>query len=88
MTKIYNAEQQQFIRDARSEYCEYASEIDKQKQYTKELFESLVDKLGIDPKEDKESVNAIKRGFKMYYKDNKNEEKAIIEGAITIAEIL
>ena len=36
MTKIYNAEQQQFIRDARSEYCNYASEIDKQKDtYTK-----------------------------------------------------
>ena len=42
MTKIYNAEQQQFIRDARTEYCNYASEIDKQKTYTKEMFEALV----------------------------------------------
>ena len=47
MTKVYNADQQQFIRDARSEYCEYAAEIDKQKLYTKELFEVLVDKLSI-----------------------------------------
>lgn len=85
MTKIYNAEQQQFIRDARSEYCEYASEIDKQKQYTKELFEALVDKLGIDPKEDKESVKALRKGFALYYKDTKEEEQRVIDGAVTIA---
>lgn len=85
MTKIYNAEQQQFIRDARSEYCEYASEIDKQKQYTKELFEALVDKLGIDPKEDKESIKALRKGFALYYKDTKDEEQRVIDGAITIA---
>ena len=87
MTKIYNAEQQQFIRDARSEYCEYASEIDKQKQYTKELFESLVDKLGIDPKEDKESVKALRKGFALYYKDTKEEDQRVMDGAITIAEL-
>jgi len=87
MTKIYNAEQQQFIRDARSEYCNYASEIDKQKQYTKELFEALVDKLGIDPKEDKESVKALKKGFALYYKDTKEEEQRVIDGAVTIAEL-
>ena len=85
MTKIYNADQQQFIRDARSEYCEYASEIDKQKQYTKELFESLVDKLGIDPKEDKESIKSLRKGFALYYKDTKEEEQRVIDGAITIA---
>ena len=85
MTKIYNAEQQQFIRDARTEYCEYASEIDKQKQYTKELFEALVDKLGIDPKEDKESVKALRKGFALYYKDPKDEEQRVIDGAVTIA---
>lgn len=87
MTKVYNAEQQQFIRDARSEYCEYASEIDKQKQYTKELFEALVDKLGIDPKEDKESVKSLKRGFSLYYKDTKEEEQRVIDGAVEIAEM-
>lgn len=87
MTKIYNAEQQQFIRDARSEYCEYASEIDKQKQYTKELFEALVDKLGIDPKEDKESVKALRKGFALYYKDTKEEDQRVMDGAITIAEL-
>jgi len=87
MTKIYNAEQQQFIRDARSEYCEYASEIDRQKQYTKELFESLVDKLGIDPKEDKESVKALRKGFALYYKDTKEEDQRVMDGAVTIAEL-
>ena len=87
MTKIYNAEQQQFIRDARSEYCEYASEIDKQKQYTKELFEALVDKLGIDPKEDKESVKALKKGFALYYKDTKEEDQRVMDGAVSIAEL-
>ena len=87
MTKIYNAEQQQFIRDARSEYCEYASEIDKQKQYTKELFEALVDKLGLDPKEDKESVKALKKGFTLYYKNTKDEEQRVIDGAVEIANL-
>lgn len=87
MTKVYNAEQQQFIRDARSEYCEYALEIDKQKQYTKELFEALVDKLGIDPKEDKESVKALRKGFALYYKDTKEEEQRVIDGAVSIAEL-
>jgi len=87
MTKIYNADQQQFIRDARSEYCEYASEIDKQKQYTKELFESLVDKLGIDPKEDKESIKSLRKGFALYYKDTKDEDQRVMDGAITIAEL-
>ena len=87
MTKIYNAEQQQFIREARTEYCEFASEIDKQKQYTKELFEALVDKLGIDPKEDKESVKALRKGFALYYKDTKEEEQRVIDGAVSIAEL-
>ena len=62
MAKIYNAEQQQFIHDARTEYCDYVSEIDKQKQYTKELFESLVDKPGIDLKK-------IKRVSRLYVRD-------------------
>lgn len=87
MTKVYNAEQQQFIRDARSEYCEYASEIDKQKQYTKELFEALVDKLGIDPKEDKESVKSLKQGFALYYKDTKEEARRVIDAAVEIANL-
>jgi len=87
MTKIYNAEQQQFIRDARSEYCEYASEIDKQKQYTKELFEALVDKLGIDPKEQKEDIKSLKRGFAIYYKETQDEEESVVSGAVEIARM-
>ena len=72
MTKIYNAEQQQFIRDARSEYCEYASEIDKQKQYTKE---------------DKETGKSIKLGFKLFYNETKDEQLSITENAAFIAEM-
>ena len=87
MTKIYNAEQQQFIRDARSEYCEYASEIDKQKQYTKELSEALVDKLGIDPKEQKEDIKSLKRGFAIYYKETQDEEESVVSGAVEIARM-
>jgi hypothetical protein len=87
MTKIYNAEQQQFIRDARSEYCEYASEIDKQKQYTKELFEALVDRLGLDPKEQKEDIKSLKRGFAIYYKETQDEEESVVSGAVEIARM-
>lgn len=87
MTKIYTPEQQQFIREARTEYCEFATEIDKQKQYTKELFEALVDKLGIDPKEDKESVKSLRQGFSMYYKDSKETTERVVDGAIEIASL-
>lgn len=87
MTKIYNAEQQQFIRDARTEYCEYASEIDKQKQYTKELFEALVDRLGLDPKEQKEDIKSLKRGFAIYYKETQDEEESVVSGAVEIARM-
>lgn len=87
MTKIYNAEQQQFIRDARSEYCEYASEIDKQKQYTKELFEALIDRLGLDPKEQKEDIKSLKRGFAIYYKETQDEEESVVSGAVEIARM-
>jgi len=87
MTKVYTPEQQQFIREARTEYCEFATEIDKQKQYTKELFEALVDKLGIDPKEDKESVKSLRQGFSMYYKDSKETTERVVDGAIEIASL-
>ena len=87
MTKLYNAEQQQFIRDARSEYCNYASEIDKQKQYTKELFEALIDRLGLDPKEQKEDIKSLKRGFAIYYKETQDEEESVVSGAVEIARM-
>lgn len=87
MTKIYNAEQQQFIRDARTEYCDYASEIDKQKQYTKELFEALVDRLDLDPKEQKEDIKSLKRGFAIYYKETQDEEESVVSGAVEIARM-
>jgi len=87
MTKIYTPEQQQFIREARKEYCEFATEIDKQKQYTKELFEALVDRLGLDPKEQKEDVKSLRQGFAMYYKDSKDVTERVVEGAVKIASL-
>jgi len=85
MSKVYNQEQQEFIRTARQAYVEHVAEIDRQKEYVKETFESLIDKLGIDPKEDKESVKALKKGFALYYKNTKDEEQRVIDGAIEIA---
>jgi hypothetical protein len=87
MTKIYTPEQQQFIREARKEYCEFATEIDKQKQYTKELFEALVDKLGIDPKEQKEDIKSLRQGFSIYYKENQDEVENVINNAVEIARL-
>ncbi len=87
MTKIYTPEQQQFIREARKEYCEFATEIDKQKQHTKELFEALVDKLGIDPKEQKEDIKSLRQGFSIYYKENQDEVENVINNAVEIARL-
>lgn len=87
MTKIYTPEQQQFIRKARSEFCEYSTEIDNQKENIKCLFEALVDKLGIDPKEQKEDVQSLKKGFAIYYKDTKETEQRVSQGAVEIASL-
>ena len=87
MTKIYTPEQQQFIREARKEYCEFATEIDKQKQYTKELFEALVDRLGLDPKEQKEDIKSLRQGFSIYYKDSKDSVERVVDGDIEIANL-
>lgn len=87
MTKIYTPEQQQFIREARKEYCEFATEIDKQKQHTKELFEALVDKLGIDPKEQKEDIKSLRQGFSIYYKESQDEVENVVNSAVEIARL-
>lgn len=87
MTKIYTPEQQQFIREARSEFCEYSTEIDNQKENIKGLFESLIYRLGIDPKEQKEDVKALKNGFAIYYKDTKDEVERVSQGAVEIASL-
>ena len=38
MTKIYTTEQQDFIREARTEYCEFARKIDDAKAEHKAIF--------------------------------------------------
>ena len=43
MSKVYNQEQQEFIRTARQAYVEHVAEIDRQKEYVKETFESYFD---------------------------------------------
>ncbi len=85
MTKVYTPEQQEFIRAYRDEYCEYATEIDNQKENVKGLFEALIDKLGLDSKEQKEDIKALKSGFSIYYKDSKDEVERTTQGAIEIA---
>ena len=85
MTKIYTPEQQDFIREARTEYCEFARKIDAAKEEHKAIFESLIDRLGLDPKEQKEDIKALKTGFAIYYKDSKDEVERTTQGAIEIA---
>jgi hemerythrin len=87
MTKVYTPEQQQFIREARKEYCEFATEIDKAKAEHKAIFEALVDRLGLDPKEQKEDIKSLKRGFAIYYKETQDEEESVVSGAVEIARM-
>lgn len=87
MTKIYTPEQQDFIREARTEYCEFARKIDDAKAEHKAIFEALIDRLGIDPKEQKEDVKAIKQGFAIFYKETQEEVQRVSEGAVEIASL-
>lgn len=87
MTKIYTPEQQQFIREARTEYCEFATEIDKAKEEHKAIFESLIDRLGLDPKEQKEDIKSLKQGFAIYYKENQDEVENVVNSAVEIARL-
>lgn len=87
MTKIYTEQQQQFIVASRNEFADYCKRIDIAKGDIKFMFESLVSKLGIDPKEDKESVKALKKGFQMYYKESAKQEQGVVDAAVKIAEL-
>ena len=87
MTKIYTPEQQDFIREARTEYCEFARKIDAAKEEHKAIFESLIDRLGLDTKEQKEDVKAIKQGFAIFYKETQEEVQRVSEGAVEIASL-
>ena len=85
MTKIYTPEQQEFIREARTEYCEFARKIDAAKEEHKAIFEALIDRLGLDTKEQKEDIKSLKQGFAIFYKDSKDEVERTTQGAIEIA---
>lgn len=87
MTKVYTPEQQGFIREARKEYCEFATEIDKAKAEHKAIFESLIDRLGLDPKEQKEDIKSLKQGFAIYYKESQDEVENVVNNAVEIARM-
>ena len=87
MTKIYTPEQQDFIREARTEYCEFARKIDAVKEEHKAIFESLIDRLGLDPKEQKEDIKSLKQGFAIFYKESQDEVESVVNSAVEIARL-
>ena len=82
MTKIYTPEQQDFIREARTEYCEFA-----RKEEHKAIFESLIDRLGLDTKEQKEDIKSLKQGFAIFYKESQDEVESVVNSAVEIARL-
>jgi hypothetical protein len=87
MTKIYTPEQQDFIREARTEYCEFARKIDAAKEEHKAIFESLIDRLGLDTKEQKEDIKSLKQGFAIFYKESQDEVESVVNSAVEIARL-
>ena len=87
MTKVYTPEQQQFIREARTEYCEFSRKIDAAKEEHKAIFEALIDRLGLDPKEQKEDIKSLKQGFAIFYKESQDEVESVVNSAVEIARL-
>lgn len=87
MTKIYTPEQQDFIREARTEYCEFARKIDDAKAEHKAIFEALIDRLGLDTKEQKEDIKSLKQGFAIFYKESQDEVESVVNSAVEIARL-
>ena len=87
MTKIYTPEQQDFIREARTEYCEFARKIGAAKEEHKAIFESLIDRLGLDTKEQKEDIKSLKQGFAIFYKESQDEVESVVNSAVEIARL-
>lgn len=83
--KTFTQEQQNFIVEARKEFVEVSVMIDQHKSTIKDIFEALFDRLGVDTKEDKDTVKALKKGFQIYYKETQDEEERVSQGAITVA---
>ena len=87
MTKIYTPEQQDFIREARTEYCEFARKIDAAKEEHKAIFEALTDRRGLDTKEQKEDIKSLKQGFAIFYKESQDEVESVVNSAVEIARL-
>jgi hypothetical protein len=85
--KQFTPEQQKLIVEYRNEYVKNCAEMDRLKENIKFGFESLFDRLGVDTKEDKETVKAVKLGFKLFYNETKDEQISITENAAFIAEM-
>ncbi len=85
--KQFTPEQQKLIIEYRNEFVKNSAEADRIKENIKFGFESLFDRLGVDSKEDKETGKAIKKGFKLFYKETKDEEMSVTENAVFIAEM-
>lgn len=85
--KQFTPEQQKLIIEYRNEFVKNSAEADRIKENIKFGFESLLDRLGVDTKEDKETGKAIKLGFKLFYKETKDEELSVTENAVFIAEM-
>lgn len=85
--KQFTPEQQQFIREARTEYCEFARKIDAAKEEHKAIFEALIDRLGLDNKEQKEDIKSLKQGFAIFYKESQDEVESVVNSAVEIARL-
>ena len=85
--KQYTPQQQDFIREARTEYCEFARKIDAAKEEHKAIFEALIDRLGLDPKEQKEDIKSLKQGFAIFYKESQDEVESVVNSAVEIARL-
>ena len=85
--KQFTPEQQKMIVTYRDEFVKNMAEVDRIKENIKFGFESLLDRLGVDTKEDKETGKAIRKGFKLFYNETKDEELSVIESAVFVAEL-
>ena len=85
--KQFTPEQQKLIVEYRNEFVKNSTEAERIKENIKFGFESLMDRLGVDTKEDKETVKAIKLGFKLYYNATKDEQLSLTESAVFVAEM-
>lgn len=82
-----NGKQQEVLKEFRSEWAEYQSNIETAKTHQKELFESLWEALAWEKKERGDDIKAVKAGFMLYYKDNAKEAEQHVGDAVEIAAL-